>query len=340
MTSRLHLIVMEPEQTIHLGVGRGSGFSSESHQYVPGSTLRGALSAAWWRTHPKAKQADFDDLIATVTCSDAVVSSDASRWSTRVAALDRKVCKLCRPNDPGVPPDGFPWATKTCPACDGPMEPSKGKRALPPGAQVLSATRVQLNRQEQAEDEKLYERQGLHAGGSTLVAMAAGRADELAPKNQALRVGAATSVAGRLRIADVVPYSPPTLTIPAGSTRLRVELLTPGVYVDEFGCAVNQPSAYDLRWSFGLPENANVVVERAFARWTTSSGWHSMANRPKPEDSAVIAHSCFYVCVDTADPMTVPTVVHDLGVRTGEGCGWAELSLLQEDADLRGDTDA
>lgn len=339
MTNGLHMIVMDPKQTMHLGVGRGSGFSAETRKYVPGSAVRGALSAAWWRAHPSASQADFDSLIATISCSDAVVSWDAGvsgpslQWTAGAAALDRKICKLCKPNDPGVPIEGFPWDATECRVCRGPLEPSKGNRVLPRGAEVLSATRVELNEREQAKDDHLYEREGLNTGSRALVALAAGRVKELAKTGQVLRIGAATSVAGRLAIADVVPYAPPSLAISPGKSRLRVEMLTPGVFVDEFGCAVNRPTTHDLRWSFQLPETAGITVERAFTRWTTASGWHTMANRPKPEDIAVVAHSCFYVRVEVDEPITVPTIVHDLGIRTGEGCGWASLSTLLESAD-------
>jgi hypothetical protein len=194
-------------------------------------------------------------------------------------------------------------------------------------------TRVALTAQEQAEDELLFERQGLILDDDArLVALAAGDIGWLVQPGGVVRVGAAGTVAGRATVDAVEPVEAPTLTLDTGEHRVRIELLTPGVYVDDFGFAVDRPTSADVRWAFGLPDSTDVDVERVFIRWTTASGWHTAVNRPKPEDAAVVAHSCFHLRLTVETPVVAPMVVHDLGLRTGEGYGWARLGPLSESA--------
>ena len=324
----LHRVVLRADQALHLGTGRGSGFSGATLRHVPGSTVRGALCAAWWREHPDADQADFDARIAAVSFGDAVPGPDPDGPLPLpvAAALDRRTCKYPRP---GCPATGHPWTVRDCPHCGGGTEPAKGERAMPSGARVSAVTRVELTAQEQAVEDKLFERQGLVTDDDTrLVALAAGDIGWLARPGTVVRVGAAATVAGRVTVTAVEPLGAPALALDAGGNRVRVELLTPGVYVDDFGFATDRPAPDDLRWAFGLPEGTHVEVERAFVRWTTASGWHTVADRPKPEDAAAVAHSCYHLRVDLPVPVTAPVVVHDLGLRTGEGYGWARIAPL------------
>jgi len=325
----LHRVVLRADQALHLGEGRGSGFSRVTRHHVPGATLRGALCALWWREHPSADQGDFDALIAAVSFSDAVPSRSAASMRPAAVALDRRLCK--RPVV-GCPGGGHPWHTKQCPTCAGPTEPSKGERDVRSAAEVITATRVGLTASEQAEDKHLYERQGLLLDeGAHLVAMAAGDVGSLVSAGQVLRLGAASSVAGRATVTEVAAQPTPEVSLAAGAHALRLELLTPGVYVDDFGFAVDRPTCDDIRWAFGLADDTRVAIDRAFTRWTTASGWHSMANRPKPEDAAVIAHSCFHLTLEVTHDLIVPALVHDLGIRTTESCGWALLERLPAD---------
>jgi hypothetical protein len=191
---------------------------------------------------------------------------------------------------------------------------------------------VSLGATEQSVEDLLFARQALVLdAGATLVALAVGDVGSLLRPEQVLRVGAAGTVAGRVVVVSVRREVPRQLALTPGRHRLRVELLTPGVYVDAFGLASSRPSADDLRWGFRLPDDTTISVDRAFTRWTRASGWHSAANCPKPEDAAVVAHSVFHLTATPDRDVTASALVHDLGLRTGEGYGWAQLAVLEEE---------
>jgi hypothetical protein len=323
----MYRVELEADQALHLGVGTGSGFSRATRRYVPGSTLCGAACGAWWREHPQGDQAGFDALLNGLSFGDAVASDAADGAVPRAAALDRRVCKagteVC--SDIGVS-----MATLACPTCGAACEPAKGQRSSR-GTALITGTRVSLGVTEQAKDELLFERQGLLvASGNHLVALAVGQVESLLQPGQVLRVGAAGTVAGRVSVVAVRRDEPGRLVLATGRHQLRVELLSPGVYVDGFGFASNRPTPEDLRWAFALPDRTPVSVDRAFTRWTTASGWHAAANRPKPEDAAVVAHSVFHISVTAEHAIEALALAHDLGLRTGEGYGWARLGVLEE----------
>lgn len=325
---------LRADQTMHLGSGRGPGFSATTLPYVPAPTLRGALCASWWRDHHSATQERFDALLAATSFSDAVASGPDGQPLPRTVPLDRKVCKYAGPE---CPPQ-LPWAARTCEACGAAVEPSKGQRRAPTRNAIVTNTRVALSSNEQALEDHLYEREGLALGEIPLVAMAAikdGGSDELLRSGTVLRLGGSTSVAGRAEVVGVKAFEPALLRLPAGTHQLRLELLTPGVYVDEFGMPQASPDLRDLRWSLGLPENAQLRLLRSFIRWTTSGGWHRAANVPKPADAAVVAHSCFHFEFTAAEAVEVPSLVCDLGLRTTEGCGWVEVGELGRDSDAQ-----
>lgn len=323
----IHRIVLNADQVIHAGVGKGSGFSRTSYPFVPASTLRGALSAVWWLNHPGSSQSDFDARIANVSFTDAVPTLNPQQVAPAAVALDRMVCRV--PHD-AAPSDCYGPSVLACPLCGRATEQSKGIRLLPKDAELRTSTRVTLTPNEQALDENLFERQGLDARSVHLVALAAGDPAWLVGPGTTVRVGAASTVAGRVTVTAVEPLARETLTLAAGRSRLRLELMTPGVFVDDFGRARSEPTARDIRVALSLPSDVDVHVERSFVRWGAVGGWHVRANRPKPEDPAIIAHSCYYLVVSARSSITVPAVTATLGLRTTEGCGWAQITELKE----------
>lgn len=322
----LHILELRADQTLHLGVGRGSGFSGPTHTYVPAPTLRGALAAAWWLRNPTAAQDHFDALIGGLSFTNAVIPLTDDPLAPTVIGLDRQLCKY---RQPGCPIDGHAWWVTRCPTCHGRPEPARGVRDLE--RFVHAMTRVELSDDERALDDHLYEREGLVLGDGRLKALIAGDPTPLVAEGDVVRVGGQRSVSGRMTVTGLVPAEAvPQKLVGGHETALRVQLLTPGVYVDAFGRPVNRPSQADLRWSLGLADATQLKIERAFTRWTVAAGWHTRTNRPKPEDPAVVAHSCFHLAVLPRHDISVPSLVTDLGLRTSEGCGWAVVEELTD----------
>jgi CRISPR-associated protein Csx10 len=175
-----------------------------------------------------------------------------------------------------------------------------------------------LNPNESAADEKLFQREALvpRRAAQFYVAGEQAALEALGVRPAAvIRVGRAKSVSGRCLVTSVEPLNPGTVT----ASRLRVELRTPGVFVDEWGVAAAEPDRDDIQRAFGV---AGRVVGRRI-RWTTVGGWHFKSNRPKPEDPAVIPGSVYTIELDEA--VSVPDLVHCLGLRAAEGYGWASV---------------
>ena len=328
----IYEVRLRAQQGLHLGVGRGTDFGRQTLTYVPSSTLKGALGAAWLRETGRSAE-DLVPLLDMVTLSDAVVVPEGSRWAAGAIPLDQGTCKY--PIEDKCPPS-HPWDAPKCHFCGGTPEQSKGERKLPGGATIENVTRVALDKRERAVDDMLYQREVLEARNLELVALATGDINSLAQRGTAIRIGAATSVAGRAAVTAVDPLRLPptasTLPLHKGSTTLRVELLTPGVYVDDFGFPSASPDSEWIRTALGLPGTTAVEVVRSFTRWGRSSGWNLAANVPKTEDASVIAHSVFHVLVEVDVHADVPTYIPRLGLRTDEGNGWAQVERLVTNA--------
>lgn len=324
----IYEVVLRAEQSMYLGTGKGSGFSTTSLTHVPASTFRGSLAARWWRNNSHASQATFDVLIASVRFGDLLVAG--SREASH--PLDRSLCKY--PVQGACPAGGYDAGVTSCPICSGRPEQSKGSRNLPQGPAALRpVTRVALDETERARDDQLYRRESFAPGDEKLVGPVSGSAGDLTElglvAGLSLRLGAQHSVAGKVQIEQVRDVAADPLAI-TGTALLRIELLTSGVYVDDFGFPLAHPTVAMLRQSLQLEADLPCHVVRGFTRWSVSSGWHSHANVPKSADPAVIPMSVFHVEVGCPPgrQIAVPSIVPDLGLRTLEGCGWAEVSVL------------
>ena len=314
-------IRIRADQALHIGIGRGSDFSQETLRYVPSSTLRGALGAAWLRADSSRRVDELLPLLDLLRFSDAVPTPPSAAWTATVVPLDRATCKY---PEEGQCPATHPWHVDLCPGCGRPPEPSKGMRGLPSGASIEFVTRVALDQAERAKDDALYEREMLLLGENELVGLVDGDPSALVQVGDALRLGAAKSVAGR---ATVTAVGSPTdgdarLALDPGHHDLRVEMLTPGVFVDDFGFPSTAPTPDQLRSALSLADNTKVGITESFTRWGRAAGWNVAANVPKTEDHAVIAHSVYLVSVHVSRPHRLHSVASGLGLRVDEGCGW------------------
>lgn len=324
---RFLLIRMKPSKSMRVGSGAGSGFASPTLTYAPSSTLKGALGTAWLTENSGKTVGDLLPLLDAIRVSDAVPVSQGGDWQPAVRPLDRAVCKY--------PVDGcegdLPASVEKCPTCGGKPERSKGKRGLPKKATFHPVTRVALDQRERAKDDHLFQREVLSLKECELVAVMATTLDDetvFLSEGEVVRIGGTRSVAGRAEIVSVSPYLPAPIDVPAGSYRLRIELMGPGVYVDELGFPSSQPSQDDLRHALGL-RDASFAMEHAFTRWGQVTGWNLAVNVPRTEDVSVVAHSVFHVKIETDQAVAVPAIVNNLGLRSDEGCGWARIERIE-----------
>lgn len=310
---------------LYLGTGHGSGYSRASAAYVPSSTLVGAVAGQYRAARTRVVDADLENLLRQVTFSDAIVdvrAGSGTMWDGVARPLDRMMCKYPTPQ---CPEQGWEWwelADGQCPnGCA--VNAAKGERTT----NKVRVTRVALDSSERARDDHLFQREALDARDRTLVAWVAGSDKAIKELGlvggAALRIGGLRSVAGRVTVESIGSLHFDDIHATHGL--LRVELLSPGVFVDEYGFPSPTPSREDLRTALGV-ESPEVV--RSFVRWTTLGGWAVAASVPKPEDPAVIAHSVYLVRVPTN--AKVPAVVSNLGWRTFEGNGWARIEPLDE----------
>lgn len=324
-------LTWEPSQQIHAGAGATGGFTNRALPYVPSTVIRGAIAGRWWRDHEQSatNQQEFDELMANIRFSDALVPG--THW----LALDQVTCKYptreCPESYPAWPTPGRERSAH-CPHCGRRPEQSKGERELPTtsGARTVQVIRNRLDVDGRARDDFLFQREALETAelhSKIWVSDDSIRTSLNLEPGLRVRMGAAQSVAGTATLAEVAETTTKQIHV-APDELLRIELLTPGVFVDEFGFFANRPNSVNLRDALRFPDDG-VTVVRAFARPTVVGGWHAKANQPKVTDNAVVAHSVYHCRFN--QEAAVPTLITDLGYRQLEGCGWAQCSKLLEE---------
>jgi CRISPR-associated protein Csx10 len=166
-------VEVQAEQPLHLGSRLDAGWLTDTHRFVPGSVLRGALAAVWLAEHRPPKpdtsgDAEFQRLFeGRVRFGPLYPSDDALRPLSVFGCkyADDDACRkyadddACRRFAHDAAFDGA--ARATCPACDSPVEASKGHVN---GVRVVEHTRVKLDERERAVDGQLYTRRALPAG--------------------------------------------------------------------------------------------------------------------------------------------------------------------------------
>lgn len=328
------------EQPLHLGSRLDAGWLTDTHRFVPGSVLRGALAALWLAEHrPPGHHTSHDTEFQRLfegrvrfgplyPCNPSDPSDDALR------PLSVFGCKYaddpaCRGFVHDAAFDGA--APATCPACGSPSEASKGHVE---GARVVEHTRVQLDARGRAADGQLYTRRALPTG-TTLTGLIDGDPGSDSDSDPGLSwlTGTALTVrfGGRRSTSGLATLSADTEPSPAAFTGFRPErrqlvirMLAPGIFLDALGRPSWLPDKTELAAILGVP----VTFDAAFTRPTVVSGWHAASNLPKPRDIAVAAGSVFVLRFDAGLPDHA--ALHrlwrtGLGLRRAEGNGWISL---------------
>lgn len=299
-----------------------------AHEILPGSTVRGALAAQWWRAQPTGGPS-ADGAFAALFDSALLVGQAVPEGYELVSASAR-VCKyrsLPACNDvlqdsavPGVTPR---WTT--CWHCGGPLASAAGWRRRPDAASVglQNRTRGALTDREAAAEGRLFTRQALAAadGEVRFVGML-----EVPDGQESWLAGLAVRVGGGRSVdfgAATVALEPAPWPAWPGDGRHLVRLVSPTILLDAYGGATValDSLAAELRRVSG---QSNLVVEgqQAWLRSEPISGWHMRSRLPKPLDWSVAAGSV--VVVEGLTSAGWARLQGGLGYRTLEGYGQVE----------------
>lgn len=322
------------EQPLHLGSRLDAGWLTDTHRFVPGSVLRGALAALWLAEHRPPKPDTTADPEFQRIFEGAVRFGPLYPDDDALRPLSVFGCKYA--NDDGC--RGFAHdaafdgpAPAACPSCGSPVEASKGHID---GVRVVQHTRVELDERGRAANGQLYTRRALPAA-TRLTGFIDDPASELAwltETARAIRLGGRRSTSGLATLTASAEASPTSFTgLWPDQRRLVVRLVSPGIFVDRLGRPSWLPDATELSETLGVP----VSVKAAFTRPTVVSGWHAVSNLPKPGDFGVAAGSVFVLRFEAGLPehASLQRLWHaGLGLRRAEGNGWVSLQRWQAPA--------
>ncbi|MDT5024986.1 MAG: CRISPR-associated protein Csx10 [Micromonosporaceae bacterium] len=316
-------VTVVARQRLALGVGSELSYFTDSHRYVPGSVLRGALAAAWITQHapPTAGNPRLDEFRALF---DGVI-----RYGPlHVPASNRKPlsARFCKyPQTPECEASGADLAfdtTTACPFCERRWDEGKGDLELPPAVALERSTRTSINPATgRAADGELYAHAALPAG-TKLTGTIHGQHPWL-EEARPLRLGGRRTVGGAADYTAAPSSEPPG---PDGGVvvdgRLVIRLVTPAVFVDQAGRPRLDPDpVLDL-------DGAEMDPERSWSRAVNMSGWHAASRLPKPGEVCAAAGSTYVVegpatlLASLAQRLTT----NGIGLRRTEGFGVVEFA--------------
>lgn len=325
---------------VSVGSGPEVTFSRDAQAVIPGSTIRGALAAAYSREHgfdwtsPRLRDlferhAWFSQAVphdwalkglkgmSYVECK--YPKNDACREEAHDVAL--VVAAGCDP-EPACPSCGKAWKEGK-----GWGEPDRASREQDrdiPRTSLVTTVRTELANGV-AKDENLFARRALETGvqlcGSVRIDedIAEDSLEWLTAKHQ-LRVGGQRSVLGAMdwTTSEAIPAEQ-VEELPA---RVVLRCQSPMIVVDEYGAPTMDPT---LALRQALWDQVRVV-----ARWVRPvrvSGWHMASGLPKPEEWALAAGSTFVIEGGPRD--LASRLVEGIGLRRREGFG--EIRIVDRD---------
>ncbi|PZS33527.1 MAG: hypothetical protein DLM58_07505 [Pseudonocardiales bacterium] len=300
-----------------VSAGKGAEVRNErtAHGVLPGSTVRGALAAAWLRE--KGTSEAFVDLFERHLTTRQAVPDNAE-----LRGMSEVTCKY--PGD-GCPTGWYDRAAdvlagraqaSACPVCRGAVKPGRGwdlGRGL-----IASATRVELDENGVAVDERLFTRAAVRSGTrftGTLVLTTDSAAEWLSTARE-LRIGGQRSVLGAAAWTACLDGSGSAVPRIDGTTVLR--LRSPAVIVDKYGAPTSDITAVLDRL---FPSDA--VLRASWTRPVRVSGWHMASGLPKPDEWALDAGSTFVV--EGLPDDAAARLAHGIGLRRREGYGEIEV---------------
>lgn len=320
-------VIVFAKQGLAIGGPAEVGFDKGTLHYVPGSTLRGALAAAWIQRYgiPDTSNQRRDEFIGLFERD--IRYGPLFQDGTSITPLSARWCKY--PATPACEVWSADAATDpdadACPHCERPADSGKGEVA---GVRVRRVVRTKLDKQGRAEDANLFARHELEPR-LTYRGQLAGDHPWLTEPRE-IWLGGRTTTSG-LATFEVAPTAEPPdgQVIPASPRSdgaLVVKLTSPALVVDDAGRPIFDPAQEILR-VLGLP----AAMPRQSMCWTRPvrvGGWHAASGTPKPIEHAMAMGS---VVVLHLDPQPAPGRLAKLasdgiGLRRIEGFGAVDIN--------------
>lgn len=289
------------------------------HQVVPGSTVRGALAAAWVAQHGF----DWQDPRVRTIFESSVWFGQARPEGAKLQGISEVTCKYeergegCRKSGYDVAlrvASGEPLVAR-CPSCGGSWDRGRGWHFS--DLKIVSSTRTALVHGV-AKNSELFTRRALEKGtilrGKVRIdASLDHEALTWLQDEQQVRIGGQRSVLGEALWSAVrQPESPRRPA--ARPTRVVLRCQSPTIVTADHGGATLDPQTA-LRRALG--EGVTIVAD--WVRPIQVSGWHMASGLPKPDEWAIGPGSTFVIEGAPADLDTL--LVHGIGLRRHEGYG-------------------
>lgn len=314
-------------QGLAIGGPAEVGFDKTTLPYVPGSTLRGALAAAWIAEHgiPAAGNPRRKDFIGLFERD--VRYGPLFQEGTTVVPLTATWCKY-----PSTPACGD-WSAdaaidgdaRSCPHCGNGTDTGKGEVT---GVRMRRILRTELDDDGRPVDGRLYARHELDSG-VTYRGHLTGTHPWLQQPRE-IWLGGRTSTRGLAQVQVAAePGKPagPVIPVPAAADgALVVRLTSPAIIVDDAGRPVLDPVPAILQ-VLGLPSSA-VENRRCWTRPVRVGGWHAASGLPKPTELAMEMGSAVRLRLrDQPSPQSLERLAAaGIGLRRIEGFGSVQVN--------------
>lgn len=306
-------------QRLALGTGSEVSFFTDSHAFVPGSVLRGALAASWIAEHGPPDRGNADAAWFRELFDGRIRYGPLHAVGSGVVPVSAWLCKYPKDDACGRQAVDAAFESGTqCPACGGPLEQGKGQVQLPAGMSLERITRTSIDpATAKAKEGELYAHAALPAR-ITLCGFIHGR-DPWLEHSRPLRLGGRRTVGGAADYhAESAERQAPAEQLTADGN-LTIRLNGPAVFVDAAGRPRTDPDpVLDLE---------GAEISRTWARPVTWTGWHAAARLPKPEELCAAGGSTYQL---SGPPEILRQLAARLrregaGLRRAEGFGDIEV---------------
>ena len=323
-------LIVTLRQPVQISVRRSADYVTRSEPYVPGWVLRGAFAAAWIRRYgvpsTSPKRDEFVRLFeGGVRFGPAFAAEGPSSLAVHKHKYDPAPGCRSKVVDRALV-DG-PWPE--CTTCDQEWVPCRG--IADSGRLVHRRTSVRVGSDGIAVDANLFARESISAcddqgEARVLTGQIIANDPQHVETLMALgpvRVGGRRTSYGLSELAVTSDGEPHLGGQVRPDGRVVVRLVSPAVFVDDYGRPARVPDAAELATWF----DADATLIRQWTRWEHVGGWHAASGLPKPTETVVSAGSTYLV--DVADPVNKDTLrrlwTRGVGLRRHEGFGhlWA-----------------